>query len=113
MLPEGNSGLIEEEQMKNTKRQLFKLISVTFMLLILQVPLVSAANIYVDKTLSANCTLGNYSTTSRTCTGSSGKAYKTIQEAINACAVGDTIYMRGGTYGAIGINIPESKNGTA
>ena len=42
-----------------------------------------AANIYVDKTLSANCTSGNYSTQSRTCSGSDGKAYTTIQQAVN------------------------------
>ena len=42
-----------------------------------------------------------------------GAGYSTIQEAINACSAGDTIYMRGGTYREIDIDIPESKNGTS
>lgn len=77
------------------------------------------ATIYVDQTLGVDCTSGNYSTTNRTCTGSDGNAYITIQAAINAMSVGDTIYIRGGTYredngnSNADIYIPTSKNGTA
>jgi len=71
-----------------------------------------AANIYADNTLSENCS-GNYSVEARRCSGSDGKAFRTIQAAINGSAVGDVIYMRDGTYREISIDIPESKNGTA
>lgn len=57
-----------------------------------------AANIYVDGTLGADCTSGNYSTSARTCTGSNGNAYNTIQAAVTAMSGGDDIYLRGGTY---------------
>ncbi len=57
-----------------------------------------AANIYVDKTLSSSCTAGNYSTTNRSCSGSEGNAYKTIQQAVNNMNTSDDIFIRGGTY---------------
>ena len=52
-----------------------------------------AANIYVDKTLSSNCTSGNYSTSNRNCSGNDGNAYRTIQAAIDAMSPGDHIFM--------------------
>lgn len=81
-----------------------------------------AANIYVDQTLASqtppsDCTAKNYSTTNRSCTGSDGNAYRTIQDAINNMNVGDTIMMRGGTYlvqnllGNEAVSIPVTKNG--
>jgi len=77
-----------------------------------------AANIYVDKTLSSNCTSGNYSTSNRNCSGNDGNAYRTIQAAIDAMSPGDHIFMRGGTYqpspGTVNlIRIPTSKNGSS
>ena len=71
------------------------------------------AIIFVDQTLSSNCPSENYSTTSRSCTGSDGNAYTTIQSALNAMNGGDDIFMRGGTYslGGSGIFIPRNKNG--
>lgn len=72
-----------------------------------------AANIYADQTLASDCTSGNYSISIRNCTGSDGKAYNTIQKAVNACSIGDTIYIRGGTYSAFDIDIPANKNGSA
>lgn len=59
---------------------------------------VLAANIFVDQSLQNDCIASNYSISSRTCGGSDGDSYDTIQEAINASGVGDTIHMRGGTY---------------
>ncbi|MBC8440644.1 MAG: hypothetical protein H8D87_13315 [Deltaproteobacteria bacterium] len=71
-----------------------------------------AATIYIDNKLDVSCS-GSYSVGARACNGSDGAAYNTIQEAINNCSVGDVIYMRGGTYNEIAIDIPESKNGSA
>jgi hypothetical protein len=70
-----------------------------------------AANIYVDNTLSSDCTSGNYSITNRDCSGSGGNAYNTIQEAVDVVTAGDTIYMRGGTYNEH-ISIPNGKQGS-
>jgi hypothetical protein len=66
---------------------------------------VSAANIYVDKNLTSDCTTGNYNKITRTCFGSDGNAYNTVQEVIYGtdgtnpkANVGDKIYLRNGTY---------------
>jgi hypothetical protein len=59
----------------------------------------AAAAYYADGILVTDCTTGNYSIANRTCTGSDGKAYNTIQEAVNAATTpGDTVYVRAGTY---------------
>lgn len=57
-----------------------------------------AANVYVDSTLTSDCTSGNYSTTNRNCSSSDGKAYNTIQKAVNNMNTSDDIFIRGGTY---------------
>ena len=44
------------------------------------------ANVYIDRTLTANCTTGNYSVINRTCAGQDGNAYQDIQSALNASA---------------------------
>ena len=49
---------------------------------------------YADGSLSSNCTSGNYSIANRNCTGSDGNAYKSLQDASNASAAGDTILVR-------------------
>jgi hypothetical protein len=49
---------------------------------------------YADGQLSSNCTSGNYSIAKRNCTGSDGNAYKSLQDASNASAAGDTILVR-------------------
>jgi hypothetical protein len=72
-----------------------------------------AANIYVDNTLQSNITNNKYSIFNRGNGGADGNAYTTIKEAITNCSVGDTIYIRGGTYIESNIDIPSSKNGTA
>lgn len=59
---------------------------------------VQAATHYTDLTLSADCATGNYSTSSRTCTGSDGKAYNTILKCVQQLAPDDTCLLRGGTY---------------
>lgn len=59
---------------------------------------VNAATLYLDGTLGADCTSGNYSIASRNCTGSDGNAYNTVQEAMDNSAANDTIEVRTGTY---------------
>jgi hypothetical protein len=87
------------------------------------------ATIYVDKTLVSDCSGGNYSIANRTCTGTDGKAYNTIQDVIwgtdgsnGAANVGDIILLRSGTYqeawGTTGwdgaaMQFPSRLNGTA
>jgi hypothetical protein len=56
--------------------------------------------IYVDGTLGADCTTGNYSIANRTCTGSDGKAYRTLNLAAPVAVAGDTVKIRSGTYAA-------------
>ncbi len=78
---------------------------------------VGAKTIFVDNTLGSTCN-GNYSIANRTCTGSNGNAYTTVQAAINAMSVGDHVVLRGGTYypasNSFGcIIIPQSLNGTS
>jgi len=81
-------------------------------LMIIAFPSVAfGATRYVDTT-AGNCS-GNYSIASRNCSGSDGYSYSTIQAAVNACNTGDVIYMRGGTYSEIDIELPTSKNGSA
>jgi hypothetical protein len=55
------------------------------------------ATIYVDGSLGANCTSGNYSIANRTCTGSNGNAYNNIQDALTASAANDAVYFRPGS----------------
>jgi len=70
-----------------------------------------AANIYVDKNLSADITDGTYSIATRDNNGADGKAFTTIQAAVNAMNGGDDIYIREGTY-LENVSIPQSKNGS-
>lgn len=58
----------------------------------------NAENIYVDSVLSSDCNSGNYSSTNRNCSGSDGKAYNTVQEAVNNMNTSDDVLIRGGTY---------------
>lgn len=55
------------------------------------------ANIYVDDE-THGATWDGTNGHSYTCAHVTGTGYTTIQAAINACSVGDTIYMRAGTY---------------
>ncbi|MCK5078197.1 MAG: hypothetical protein KAR38_17580, partial [Calditrichia bacterium] len=61
--------------------------------------------IYVDQTLSSNCTSGNYSIENRNCSGTDGDAYNTLQDVLwgtngsnPAISIGDTVYLREGVY---------------
>jgi hypothetical protein len=83
----------------------------------------SAANIYVDQTLSSDCIANNYSVTNRNCTGSDGNAYSNFRIALTHLASGNDMYLRGGTYtattadgsGSSGAvwNLPFAANGTS
>ena len=66
-----------------------------FLFLLIAFP-VNAATIYIDGSMAGDCTTGNYSIASRTCTGSDGNAYNDIQAALTASATTDTIYFRAG-----------------
>ncbi len=59
-----------------------------------------AAIRYADGQLAQNC-IGNYSIANRSCTGSDGNAYTTIEAAASGLGAGDTIYVRqsGSVYG--------------
>lgn len=77
-------------------------------------PLTSEAKtFYLDAQLSQNCS-GNYSTTNRSCSGVDGTAYNNLNDAVNALAGGDTLYVRNGIYyrttndyfsGALAVNV--------
>lgn len=68
---------------------------------------------YVDTTLGSPC-VGNYSISSRNCTGSDGNAYTTIAAGVAVLTPGDILYLRGGTYSEqINLATPTVKNGTA
>lgn len=57
-----------------------------------------AATKYVDNTLIATCSGSTYSVTARTCSGTDGAGYKTIQEAENSAQPDDIINLRAGVY---------------
>ncbi len=62
-------------------------------------PAVAATRtVYVDKSLSGNCSNGTYSITARACTGSDGDGFTAINPALAAVTHGDTILVRSGTY---------------
>ncbi len=71
-----------------------------------------ADTIYVDNKLSVSST-GTYSISGRNNSGKNGKAFKSIQMALDSMKVGDVICIRGGVYPERGITIPSSKNGTS
>jgi hypothetical protein len=81
------------------------------LLLLLLAGNVGAKTFYLDVNLSATCS-GNYSIASRTCSGSDGDAYQTLQGAINALASGDTLYIREGNYTRDGDGVNYGSNPT-
>jgi hypothetical protein len=105
--------------MNYTKFKLLLTVLTVIAFVISLTPNTFAANIYVDQKLSSNCLDGNYSSIDRSCTGSDGKAYRSLQEALDSMAGGDDIYLRGGTYTPTTSNdyaafqIPPSKSGSS
>jgi parallel beta-helix repeat protein len=58
-----------------------------------------AVTIYIDATLAADCTSGNYSIANRTCTGSDGNAYNDIAAAhANGSGGANIFYLRAGSH---------------
>jgi len=92
-------------------KKMFRFIFITFGFWFFIASNLWAATIYVDNSGCGDC--ADYRVTERDCGSGSETVYDTIQEAITNCSVGDTIYMRAGTYTEIDIDIPETKNGTA
>lgn len=69
----------------------------------------SAATVYADHLLGADCA-GNYSISARNCSGSNGNAFNTIDECADALSPGDTCSVRAGTYTE---TVAPGSNGTA
>jgi hypothetical protein len=86
---------------------------VTALFFVLSFSIAHAANIYVDKSLSANCTGGSYSIRNRSCSGTDGNAYTTIKSAVTSMGRGDDVFIRGGTYNEANIVIGASASGSA
>jgi hypothetical protein len=87
-----------------------------FLAFVLFASAAGAKNIYVDDHI-ASCA-GTYSIAARSCTGSDGSAYGSLQAAVDAMSVGDHIVIRGGTYypasNSFGcVELPQAKNGSA
>ena len=59
---------------------------------------VSAKTHYVDATLKSDCVDGQYNLDSRSCNGSNGNAYNTLQKAVNVAQPDDTILVRGAVW---------------
>lgn len=71
-----------------------------------------ADTLYVDNKLTVNSTK-TYSISGRNGNGNNGKAFKTIQMALDSMTTGDVICIRGGVYLERKITIPLTKNGTS
>lgn len=71
-----------------------------------------ADTIYVDNKLNVNSTR-TYSKSGRNGNGNNGRAFKTIQMALDSMKTGDVICIRGGVYTERKITIPLTKNGTS
>jgi len=69
-------------------------------ILLLMMPSVMGAEIFVDILLSSDCS-GTYSKEDRDCSGSDGDAFDSIEEGIDAGGAGDVVNIRGGTYNEI------------
>lgn len=72
------------------------MVPIILLFLLLTADLVHATVRYVDGTAGA-CT-GNYSISSRDCTGSDGDSFATIAAGISPTVAGDTLYLRSATY---------------
>ncbi len=76
----------------------FHCVKSTIISLCLLPMMVFAKTIYVDGSLPKVCMSGTYSANSRSCSGSDGDAYRTVQSGFNAMSKGDTLLVRDGTY---------------
>jgi parallel beta-helix repeat protein len=77
-----------------------------FLVVLLWAMPAEAVTRYVD---SVACT-GNYSIANRSCTGSDGNSYTTVNAALAAMSGGDTLYIRAGTYTAPTAVVPPGKD---
>src|SRR3989304_2401280 len=89
--------LLSRSKLRSDMMNRLKILLLTLVLLVPNIVL--AATYYTDGTLSSDCTSSDYSIANRTCTGSDGNGYNTIQEAVNvATTAGDMVKVRTGTY---------------
>lgn len=76
---------------------------ILILIICLSIPTPSlSSDIYVDGTMGSDCVSGNYSITSRDCSGSDGIAYRILEDALDNMQDSDDIYLRGGTYTPVG-----------
>ena len=59
----------------------------------------TAATIYVDSGIASSCS--DYAPSSRTCGNGSERAFSALDAGVSASAAGDTVLVRGGTYGQL------------
>lgn len=64
----------------------------------------AAKTLYVDKNLPADCLSNDYSIAQRSCTGTDGNAYTTMQRAADVVLAGETVMVRDGVYADTGVN---------
>jgi len=112
----------------NSKKYILKVITLLLSIIVIS----NSRVIYVDNTLSSDITNGTYSIQNRNNSGSDGDAYNTLRDVLwgsgngsgnQAASVGDTIYIRYGTYretygltssdGGAAMQISSSLNGTS
>jgi hypothetical protein len=74
------------------------LITLIFIILVTPALAQTTKTVFVDGNLTVNCSIQNYSISSRNCSGSNGNAYNTVAAGISNMAAGDTLFIRGGNY---------------
>ena len=74
-------------------------LKIIFILLFLTL-VINARQNFVDQTISPSAT-ATYNPTTRSSTGGSYRAFKTLQMGLDSVVAGDTLWMRGGTYSTI------------
>jgi hypothetical protein len=58
----------------------------------------AASVLFVDASLPEDCTSGRYSAARRNCSGSDGRAFRSLQAGVDATRPGDTLRIRAGVY---------------
>lgn len=58
----------------------------------------SADFVFVDSSISIDCSTGDYDWPTRSCSGMMGSAFQTLQAALDQALPGDYVFVRGGVY---------------
>jgi hypothetical protein len=83
---------------------IFTRCSIFAILLSSVIPCAYAKTLYVDSSLSSNCTT-SYSVDSRSCSGGTSSAYATLSSALDSVSAGDEVILRAGSYEQIAPSI--------